>query len=113
MKQVFQKNDVVYHNVYGQGRVIRSTSDASCLVYFSALGYDANYSVEGLSFTPWPPANHERPLKDGLYRRSSEACYDQIVIRKDGKFYYGLDGKASVQVADCVIMISKLTYLGD
>lgn len=113
MKQVFQENDVVYHNLHGKGRVVRIYAGPSCLVHFVDLGYDVNCHPNALSFTPWPAPNHERPLKDGLYRKSSAAAYDNVVRRNNGVFYYYLNGNPSYRISEEIVANSKFEYIGE
>lgn len=98
MKQVFQENDVVYHNLHGKGRVVRIYAGPSCLVHFVDLGYDVNCHPNALSFTPWPAPNHERPLKDGRYIWKVPGTDDRVVTRRNQIWFINQEGVAKVPV---------------
>ena len=77
---VFKPGDVVYHPIYGKATVSLVTEGRPANdKHFRIPAQVSAYPQEGttvksfccpedmLSFSPWPKANHERPLEDGLY----------------------------------------------
>lgn len=114
MESIFEVGDVVYHAKYGKGVIVRVEPNYS-LQYLIVFECDwTGWSEEVLlSFSPWPAPNHERPLKDGLYRKSSAAAYDNVVRRNNGVFYYYLNGNPSYRISEEIVANSKFEYIGE
>lgn len=68
----FQVGDIVHHVKFGEGVVTRTPSnhDVYTGVRFPRVGQQDCQPIY-LSYTPWPKANHERPIQDGWWVVSS------------------------------------------
>ena len=88
----FKVGDVVHHVKFGEGVVTKTPSNGDLFtnVKFPPIGQQDVQPVY-LSFTPWPKANHERPIQDGwwLVTLEESSVPDWPMIRrKSGENMY-------------------------
>ena len=68
-----------------------------------------NFKFEEVSFSPWPTANHTRPLEDGWWICLQRGMRDPLVRRFEGNIaFYGCGNKTLVD-AD---KYTRVRYLG-
>lgn len=85
----FKGGDVVYCIRFGKC-VVKESRNGLCRVEIN----DGQHSWKGweeLSFTPWPKANHERPIQDGWWvvALKEEVISDwPLIRRKSGEKMY-------------------------
>lgn len=89
----FKVGDVVHHVKYGEGVVTRTPSDQDLFtnVQFPKAGRQDCQPVY-LSFTPWPKANHERPIQDGWWVVTHVGQASPMVGKKKGDIAVDVHG---------------------
>lgn len=92
-KPVFQIGDTVYHHTHGEGKIRQifiDDEDVAGPTYETEFANCLTYEEEhALSFSPCPAHNHERPLKDGLYkaRYGLDDTFGMLFVRSKGKWF--------------------------
>ena len=102
---VFKPGDVVYHPIYGKATVSLVTEGRPANdKHFRIPAQVSAYPQEGttvksfccpedmLSFSPWPKANHERPLEDGLYLVTYGSSIQFLGVYKHSTWHWANGG---------------------
>lgn len=116
-KIIFLPGDRVYHALHGAGIVDGEDSknpEYIGVVYHSSgiVQYD---HIKTLSFSPWPEANHKRPLHVGYYLVQYKNGKDVHLLFFGGRYWHAVpeEGEASLRLPeDNVRLFGKLRFIG-
>lgn len=87
----FKVGDVVYAVRYGEC-VVKEMIGEACKLQTDKMRY-AWVGWEEISFTPWPKANHERPIQDGWWIVTHVGQSSPMVRKKKGDVAVDVHGE--------------------
>jgi hypothetical protein len=86
----FKVGDTVYTVRYGKC-VVKDNLASSCKIETDKMN-QAWVACDEISFTPWPKANHERPIQDGWWIVTHVNQSYPMIRKKKGDITVDVDG---------------------